>query len=137
MIQKIDHLGIVVRSIDEAIDYYEKVLGLSCKGREEVPVQKVRTAFFLVGEVRLELIEPTSTDSPVAKYLEKHGEGLHHVGFATDDIIRQLQQAKQAGCNLIDETPVKGAGGKLVAFLHPKSTHGVLTEFCSADAKKS
>jgi methylmalonyl-CoA/ethylmalonyl-CoA epimerase len=137
MIQKIDHLGIVVRSIDEAIDYYEKVLGLSCKGREEVPVQKVRTAFFLAGEVRLELIEPTSTDSPVAKYLEKHGEGLHHVGFATDDIIRQLQQAKQAGCNLIDETPVKGAGGKLVAFLHPKSTHGVLTEFCSADAKKS
>ena len=137
MIQKIDHLGIVVRSIDEAIDYYEKVLGLSCKGREEVPVQKVRTAFFLVGEVRLELIEPTSTDSPVAKYLEKHGEGLHHVGFATDDIIRQLQQAKQAGCNLIDETPVKGAGGNLVAFLHPKSTHGVLTEFCSADAKKS
>ena len=137
MIQKIDHLGIVVRSIDEAIDYYEKALGLSCKGREEVPVQKVRTAFFLVGEVRLELIEPTSTDSPVAKYLEKHGEGLHHVGFATDDIIRQLQQAKQAGCNLIDETPVKGAGGKLVAFLHPKSTHGVLTEFCSADAKKS
>ena len=136
MIQKIDHLGIVVRSIDEAIDYYEKVLGLSCKGREEVPVQKVRTAFFLVGEVRLELIEPTSADSPVAKYLEKHGEGLHHVGFATDDIIRQLQQAKQAGCNLIDETPVKGAGGKLVAFLHPKSTHGVLTEFCSADAKK-
>jgi methylmalonyl-CoA/ethylmalonyl-CoA epimerase len=136
MIQKIDHLGIVVRSIDEAIDYYEKALGLSCKGREEVPVQKVRTAFFLVGEVRLELIEPTSTDSPVAKYLEKHGEGLHHVGFATDDIIRQLQQAKQAGCNLIDETPVKGAGGKLVAFLHPKSTHGVLTEFCSADAKK-
>ena len=137
MIQKIDHLGIVVRSIDEAIDYYEKVLGLSCKGREEVPVQKVRTAFFLVGEVRLELIEPTSADSPVAKYLEKHGEGLHHVGFATDDIIRQLQQAKQAGCNLIDETPVKGAGGKLVAFLHPKSTHGVLTECCSADAKKS
>lgn len=137
MIQKIDHLGIVVRSIDEAIDYYEKVLGLPCRGREEVPVQKVRTAFFLVGEVRLELIEPTSTDSPVAKYLEKHGEGLHHVGFATDDIIRQLQQAKQAGCNLIDETPVKGAGGKLVAFLHPKSTHGVLTEFCSADAKKS
>ena len=137
MIQKIDHLGIVVRSIDEAIDYYEKVLGLSCKGREEVPVQKVRTAFFLVGEVRLELIEPTSADSPVAKYLEKHGEGLHHVGFATDDIIRQLQQAKQAGCNLIDETPVKGAGGKLVAFLHPKSTHGVLTEFCSAAAKKS
>lgn len=137
MIQKIDHLGIVVRSIDEAIDYYEKVLGLPCKGREEVPVQKVRTAFFLAGEVRLELIEPTSADSPVAKYLEKHGEGLHHVGFATDDIVRQLQQAKQAGCNLINETPVEGAGGKLVAFLHPKSTHGVLTEFCSVNAKKS
>lgn len=137
MIQKIDHLGIVVRSIDDAIDYYEKVLGLPCKGREEVPVQKVRTAFFLAGEVRLELIEPTSADSPVAKYLEKHGEGLHHVGFATDDIVRQLQQAKQAGCSLINETPVEGAGGNLVAFLHPKSTHGVLTEFCSVNAKKS
>ena len=137
MIHKIDHLGIVVRSIDEAIKYYENVLGLLCKGREEIPLQKVRMAFFLVGDVRLELLEPTSADSPVAKYLEKHGEGLHHVAFATDDIIGQLQQAKQAGCNLLNETPVEGAGGKLVAFLHPKSTHGVLTEFCLGNAKKS
>ena len=137
MIHKIDHLGIVVRSIDEAIKYYEKVLGLLCKGREEIPLQKVRMAFFLVGDVRLELLEPTSADSPVAKYLEKHGEGLHHVAFATDDIIGQLQQAKQAGCNLLNEAPVEGAGGKLVAFLHPKSTHGVLTEFCLGNAKKS
>ncbi len=131
MIKNIDHMGIVVRSLDEAVRYYEQALGLSCSGREEVPSQKVRTAFFLVGGVRLELLEPTSADSPVARFLEKHGEGLHHVAFATDDIYAQLQQAGKAGCHLVNETPVEGAGGKLVAFLHPKSTHGVLTEFCS------
>ncbi len=131
MIKNIDHLGIAVRSLDKAISYYEQALGLPCSGREEVPSQKVRTAFFLVGGVRLELLEPTSADSPVARFLEKHGEGIHHVAFATDDIYAQLQQASKAGCRLVNETPVEGAGGKLVAFLHPKSTHGVLTEFCS------
>lgn len=131
MIKNIDHIGIAVRSLDEAISYYEQALGLSCSGREEVPSQKVRTAFFTAGDVRLELLEPTSADSPVARFLEKHGEGLHHVAFATDDIYAQLQQASKAGCHLVNETPVEGAGGKLVAFLHPKSTHGVLTEFCS------
>ena len=128
-------MGIVVRSLDEAVRYYEQALGLSCSGREEVPSQKVRTAFFLVGGVRLELLEPTSADSPVARFLEKHGEGLHHVAFATDDIIGQLQQASKAGCRLLQETPLEGAGGKQVAFLHPKSTHGVLTEFCSIKTK--
>ena len=135
MIKNIDHMGIVVRSLDEAVRYYEQALGLSCRGREEVPSQKVRTAFFLVGSVRLELLEPTSADSPVAMFLEKHGEGLHHVAFATDDIMEQLQQASKAGCRLLQETPLEGAGGKLVAFLHPKSTHGVLTEFCSIKTK--
>jgi methylmalonyl-CoA/ethylmalonyl-CoA epimerase len=135
MIKNINHLGIAVRSLDEAVRYYEQALGLPCSGREEVPSQKVRTAFFLVGGVRLELLEPTSADSPVARFLEKHGEGLHHVAFATDDIYAQLQQAGKAGCNLVNETPVEGAGGKLVAFLHPKSTHGVLTEFCSIKTK--
>ena len=131
MIKNIDHLGIAVRSLDEAICYYEQALGLSCSGREEVPSQKVRTAFFTAGDIHLELLEPTSADSPIAKFLEKHGEGLHHVAFATDDIYAQLQQAGKAGCHLINETPVEGTGGKLVAFLPPKSTHGVLTEFCS------
>lgn len=136
MIRKIDHLGIAVRSLDEAIGYYEKALGLVCKGREEVASQKVRIAFFVVGDVRLELLEPTAADSAIAKFLETHGEGLHHVAFETDDIRNQLQQASKAGCRLINETPFEGAGGMLIAFLHPKSTHGVLTEFCSKNMRK-
>jgi methylmalonyl-CoA/ethylmalonyl-CoA epimerase len=131
MITRIDHLGIAVRSLDESIPYYEKTLGLKCEHREEVPSQKVRTAFFTVGEVHLELLEPTAPDSPVAKFLEKNGEGVHHVAFASSDIRAQLAQAAASGCKLIHEQPIDGAGGKLVAFLHPKSTHGVLTEFCS------
>ncbi|MBJ7260109.1 MAG: methylmalonyl-CoA epimerase [Chthoniobacterales bacterium] len=132
MLERIDHLGIAVRSLQESIPYYEKALGLRCERVEEVAGQKVRTAFFRLGETHLELLEPTSLDSPVAKFLEKnpHG-GIHHVAFATDDIAAQLAQAKDAGCQLINEQPVGGAGDKLVAFLHPKSTHGVLTEFCT------
>lgn len=135
MITKIDHLGIAVRSLDESIPYYEKTLGLVCEHREEVPSQKVRTAFFTVGEVHLELLEPTSPDSPVAKFIEKNGEGIHHVAFGTDDIVGQLAHAAASGCRLINEKPFEGAGNKLVAFLHPKSTHGVLTEFCSPVSK--
>ena len=130
MITRIDHLGIAVYSLDSAIAYYEQALGLKCEYREEVPSQKVRTAFFAVGEVHLELLEPTSSDSPVAKFLEKHGEGLHHVAYATTDIAGQLQQAAGSGVKLIHEQPIAGAAGKLVAFLHPKSTYGILTEFC-------
>ncbi|MEI8339936.1 MAG: methylmalonyl-CoA epimerase [Verrucomicrobiota bacterium] len=132
MIKHIDHLGIAVRSLDESIPFYEKTLGLKCEHREEVPSQKVRTAFFHCGEVHIELLEPTAPDSPIAKYLEKnpHG-GIHHIAYATDNIEAQLQQAKEAGTQLIHETPIDGAGGKLVAFLHPKSTFGVLTEFCT------
>ena len=130
MITRIDHLGIAVRSLDTAIAYYEKALGLKCEHREEVPSQKVRTAFFSVGDVHLELLEPTSPESPVAKFIEKNGEGVHHVAFATTDIAGQLQQAADGGVKLINEKPCEGAAGKLVAFLHPKSTYGVLTEFC-------
>jgi len=132
MIKHIDHLGIAVRSLDESIPFYEKTLGLKCEHREEVPSQKVRTAFFHCGEVHIELLEPTSPESPIAKYLEKnpHG-GIHHIAYATDNIQAQLQQAKEAGTQLIHEAPIDGAGGKLVAFLHPKSTFGVLTEFCT------
>jgi methylmalonyl-CoA/ethylmalonyl-CoA epimerase len=131
MITRIDHLGIAVRSLDAAVSYYEKALGLACEHREEVPSQKVRTAFFTVGDTHLELLEPTSPDSPVAKFLEKNGEGVHHVAFASDNLTGQLQQASGAGVRLINEVPFEGAAGKLVAFLHPKSTHGVLTEFCA------
>ena len=132
MLQRIDHLGIAVRSLEDSIPYYEKALGLKCEHIEEVASQKVRTAFFHIGETHLELLEPTSPESPIAKFLEKnpHG-GVHHVAFATDNIEGQLAQAKDAGCQLIHEKPFAGAANKLVAFLHPKSTQGVLTEFCA------
>ena len=130
MINRIDHLGIAVRSLDQAVQYYENALGLRCSGIEEVASQKVRTAFFDVGGTHVELLEPTAPDSPIAAFLEKRGEGIHHVAFATDDIDRQLATAKAAGVKLIHEVPFDGAAGKLVAFLHPKSTYGVLTEFC-------
>jgi len=131
MITRIDHLGIAVPSLDQAVSFYENVLGLKCEGREEVESQKVRTAFFAAGEVHLELLEPTSPESPVAKFLEKNPSGgIHHIAFATDDIGGQLAHAKDKGARLIHEVPFEGAAGKLVAFLHPKSTFGVLTEFC-------
>jgi methylmalonyl-CoA/ethylmalonyl-CoA epimerase len=131
MIQSIDHLGIAVRSIDEAVPLYETALGLRCLGREEVASQRVKTAFFDVGGVHLELLEPTSPDSPVAKFIAERGEGLHHIAFRTDNIEGQLAQASSNGIRLINPTPLDGAAGKLVAFLHPKSTRGVLTELCS------
>lgn len=129
---KIDHLGIAVRSIDETLPYYEKALGITCEKIEEVPSQQVRTAFLAIGEVHLELLEPTSPESTIAKFLEQRGEGIHHLAFATNAIEGQLAKAKAAGVRLIHEVPFEGAAGKLVAFLHPKSTHGVLTEFCMA-----
>ncbi len=132
MITKIDHLGIAVRSLDEAVPYYENALGLKCEHREEVASQKVRTAFFSAGETHLELLEPTSPESPIAKFLEKNpAGGVHHIAFATTDITGQLAQASGAGVKLIHEVPFEGAAGKLVAFLHPKFTYGVLTEFCA------
>jgi len=133
MIQKIDHIGIAVKSLDEAIPYYEKSLGLKLLKTEEVESQKVKTAFFEAGEVHVELLEPTSDESPIAKFLEKDGPGIHHIACGTDDIQGQLNQAKDSGVNLIHEVPFAGAGGKQVAFLHPKFTFGVLTEFCSGE----
>jgi methylmalonyl-CoA/ethylmalonyl-CoA epimerase len=131
MIQSIDHLGIAVRSLDEAVPIYESALGLRCLGREEVASQRVRTAFFDVGGVHLELLEATSPESPIAKFIAEKGEGIHHIAFRTNDIEGQLKQAASNGLRLIHEKPFDGAAGKLVAFLHPKSTHGVLTEFCA------
>ena len=138
MLKKIDHLGIAVRSLDESVPYYEKALGLKCEHREEVPSQKVRTAFFSIGEVHLELLEPTDPESPIAKFLEKNPNGgIHHIAFGTDDINAQLKQASGAGVRLVNEKPFDGAAGKLVAFLHPKSTFGVLTEFCMPQSSEA
>lgn len=130
MITRIDHLGIAVRRLEEAIPFYEKALGLRCERIEEVPGQKVRVAFFEVGGVHLELLEPTSEDGPVARFLSERGGGLHHLAFATSDLSAQLDQARQAGARPVGEGPAAGAGGRQVAFLHPKSTGGLLVELC-------
>jgi methylmalonyl-CoA/ethylmalonyl-CoA epimerase len=133
MVKKIDHLGFAVRSIDRARVFYEQVLGLTCERIEEVRSQGVRTAFFRLGEIHIELLEPTGPDSPLARFLDKNGEGFHHIGYMSDNIEKQLKLAEQHGCQLINSAPVEGAGGRRIAFLHPRSAHGVLTEFC-ADA---
>jgi methylmalonyl-CoA/ethylmalonyl-CoA epimerase len=136
MIKRIDHIGIAVSSLNDALPVWEKALGLKCERIEEVPSQKVRTAFFDVGGVHLELLEPTAPESAIAKFIEKNGEGIQHLAFETDDIDGQLKQAKDNGVRLINETAVPGAGGKQVAFLHPKSMKGVLTEFCKGGEHK-
>lgn len=130
--QKIEHLGIAVPSIAEALPYYEGVLGLTCYAIEEVADQKVKTAFLKVGEVKIELLEPTSPESTVAKFIEKNGGrgGFHHIAYAVNDIEARLQEVAEKGVQLIDKTPRGGAEGMTIAFLHPKSTAGILTEFC-------
>ena len=130
-IPHIEHLGIAVKSLDEAIPYYENILGMKCYSIEEVADQKVKTAFFKVGQTKLELLEPTSDESPIAKFIEKRGEGIHHLAFAVEDgVANALAEMEGKGVRLIDKAPRKGAEGLNIAFIHPKSTHGVLTEFC-------
>ena len=127
----IEHIGIAVASLDEAIPYYEKVLGLECYAIEEVKDQKVKTAFFQVGQTKIELLEPTSEDSTIAKFIEKRGEGIHHMAFAIEDgVANALAEVEAKGVRLIDKAPRKGAEGLNIAFLHPKSTCSVLTELC-------
>lgn len=127
----IEHLGIAVSSLDEVIPYYEKLLGTKCYSIEEVADQKVRTAFFKVGDTKIELLEPTSPESTIAKWLEKNPRGgVHHVAFCVEGLQVVLDEAAANGWQLIDKTPRKGAEGLNIAFLHPKSTHGVLTELC-------
>ena len=130
-ISHIEHHGIAVKSLDEAIPYYENILGMKCYSIEEVADQKVKTAFFKVGQTKLELLEPTSDESPIAKFIEKRGEGIHHLAFAVEDgVANALAEMEGKGVRLIDKAPRKGAEGLNIAFIHPKSTHGVLTEFC-------
>jgi methylmalonyl-CoA/ethylmalonyl-CoA epimerase len=131
MISHIEHIGIAVRSIDEARRYYEGVLGLRCYAVEEVPDQKVRTAFFLVGSTKIELLESTDPAGPIGVFIEKRGEGIHHIAFAVENLTTALADAAAKGVQLIDGSPRPGAEGMEIAFLHPKSTGGILTEFCS------
>ncbi|MCI7404304.1 MAG: methylmalonyl-CoA epimerase [Pyramidobacter sp.] len=128
----IDHLGVAVPSIDEALAFWRDTLGVTCHGVEEVADQKVKTAFLPIKDTEVELLEPTSDDSPVAKFMEKNGGrgGLHHVAIRVENLEAALSELKEKGVRLIDEKPRRGAGGAMIAFLHPKSTGGVLLELC-------
>lgn len=130
-ISHIEHLGIAVENLDEAIKYYEQVLGMKCYSIEEVVDQKVKTAFFLVGNTKIELLESTSPDGPIGKFIAKKGQGIHHIAFAVDNTTEALKTVEERGVTLIDKTSRKGAEGLEIGFLHPKSTLGVLTELCS------
>lgn len=130
MINAIDHIGIAVKSLEQAVARYEQALGFKCSGIETIAGHGVRTAFFPVGEVYIELLEATSPESPIAKFIEKRGEGIHHIAFQSSDVADDLVVAKQAGCIHLDQVGTTGAGGSRVAFLHPKSFFGVLTELC-------
>ncbi len=130
-ISHIEHIGIAVKNLEESIKYYENVLGLKCYAVEEVKDQKVKTAFFMVGQTKIELLESTDPEGPIGKFIEKKGEGIHHLAFAVDNVAEALAETEQKGIQLIDKAPRKGAEGLNIAFLHPKSTSGVLTELCS------
>ncbi|HBG23741.1 MAG: methylmalonyl-CoA epimerase [Bacteroidetes bacterium GWF2_41_61] len=127
----IEHIGIAVKSLDIAIPLYEELLGLKCYAVEEVKDQKVKTAFFKIGETKIELLESTDPDGPIGKFIEKKGEGVHHIAFATTEGLQNsLDELSEKGVQLIDKAPRKGAEGLSIAFLHPKSTGGILTELC-------
>ncbi len=134
----IEHIGIAVKSLENAIPVYEQMLGLKCYAVEEVADQKVKTAFFKVGQTKIELLESTDPEGPIGKFIEKKGEGVHHIAFATEDgLQKSLDELADKGVQLIDKAPRKGAEGLNIAFLHPKSTIGVLTELCEDPSKTS
>lgn len=127
----IEHIGIAVKSIEEAKKLWEQTLGLKCYNVEEVADQKVKTAFFMIGQTKIELLEATSEESPIAKFIEKKGEGIHHIAFSTDNTNEALKEAEGKGLQLIDKQARKGAESLNIGFLHPKSTMGILMELCS------
>ena len=129
-ITHIEHIGIAVKNLQESIEYWEGVFGLKCYAIEEVPEQRVKTAFFMVGQTKIELLESTDPEGPIGKFIEKKGEGVHHLAFATKGLEEALAETESKGVQLIDKQPRKGAEGMHIAFLHPKSTFGVLTELC-------
>lgn len=132
----IEHIGIAVKNLEESIKFYEEILGLQCYNIEEVADQKVKTAFFQVGDTKIELLESTDPEGPVGKFVEKKGEGIHHIAYAVENLEDKLKQAEDKGVRLIDKQPRKGAEGLDIAFIHPKSTNGVLTELCEDKTKK-
>ena len=127
----IDHIGFAVKSIEESRKYYEEVLGLECYKIEEVPDQKVKTAFFKIDKTKIELLEATDPESPIAKFIEKKGPGFHHIAYFVENVNEALMIAEARDCQLIDERSRKGADGMDIGFIHPKSSEGILTEFCS------
>lgn len=127
----IEHIGIAVANLEEAIKYWEEVMGLTCYAIEEVPDQKVKTAFFKIGDVKIELLESTDPEGPIGTFIEKKGAGVHHIAFAVENTDQALNEAAEKGVRLIDKQSRKGAENLKIGFLHPKSTLGVLTEFCS------
>ena len=129
-ISHIEHIGIAVANLEEATAYYENVLGLKCYAVEEVADQKVKTAFFKVGDTKIELLESTDPEGPIGKFIEKKGQGIHHLAFATDDVNASLKEIEEKGVKTIDKVARNGAEGLKIGFLHPKSTLGVLTEIC-------
>ncbi|WHY65605.1 methylmalonyl-CoA epimerase [Neobacillus sp. SuZ13] len=136
MIKKVDHIGIAVKSIEKALPFYTDVLNLPLIGTEEVDTQKVKVAFLQAGSTKLELLEPTSEESAIAKFIEKRGEGIHHVALGVDSIEERIREIKEQGIRMIDEQSRPGAGGANIAFMHPKSTSGVLFELCEKKGMK-
>ena len=132
MLTKINHIGIAVTSIEETLPFYRDNLGMAFDSVEEVAEQKVRVAMLQIGESKIELLEPTSADSPVAKFIEKNGPGIHHLAYEVIDIEAAIAKLIAGGARMIDEKPRNGAHGTRIAFVHPKSSHGVLTELCQA-----
>lgn len=130
-ISHIEHIGIAVNSLEEAIPFYEEILGLKCYAVEEVVDQKVKTAFFMVGQTKIELLESTDPEGPIGKFIEKKGQGIHHIAFAVDSVNETLAELGSKEIQLIDKAGRKGAEGLNIGFMHPKSTLGVLTEICS------
>lgn len=130
MVSKVDHIGIAVSNLEESVKFYEEILGLKFQGIETVEEQKVKVAFLPVGDTEVELLEATTLDSPIAKFIEKKGQGVQHIAFRVENIEKALEEMKAKGIRLIDEKPRYGAGGARIAFLHPKSTNGVLIELC-------
>ena len=130
MIKKIDHIGIAVFDLEQQIKFYTNIMGLTCSKIEEVIAQKVKVAMFPIGDVKIELLQPTSKDSPIAKFIDKKGEGIHHIAYLVDDLKTDLKTIEEKEIQLIDHEPRMGAGDSKIAFLHPKSTFGVLIEMC-------
>ncbi|WHY84552.1 methylmalonyl-CoA epimerase [Neobacillus novalis] len=136
MIKKVDHIGIAVKSLEQTLPFYTNVLKLTLLAIEEVDTQKVKVAFLQAGQTKLELLEPTSEESPIAKFIEKRGEGIHHVALGVESIEERIIEMNEKGIRMIDEQPRLGAGGAHIAFMHPKSTSGVLYELCEKKGMK-